>query len=191
MVLALLFVGCPAFLPFLAGIGIALPLNYAKQGERAQTARIKAQAGNVLPMILTIIGAGMFLGVLQDSGMIEQMAAAVAGLIPAALGQFMHVIMGILAVPMSLVFEADTMNYGILPVVAQIGSSYGISQTASALAIAIGHNMGIGLCMTNATVYFALGLYGLEYGETIKYSFWKTLAFGAVLVLFGAVIGVL
>lgn len=191
VVLALLFVGCPAFLPFLAGIGIALPLNYAKQGERAQTARIKAQAGNVLPMILTIIGAGMFLGVLQDSGMIEQMAAAVAGLIPAALGQFMHVIMGILAVPMSLVFEADTMNYGILPVVAQIGSSYGISQTASALAIAIGHNMGIGLCMTNATVYFALGLYGLEYGETIKYSFWKTLAFGAVLVLFGAVIGVL
>lgn len=190
-VLALLFAGCPAFLPFLAGIGIALPLNYAKQGERAQTARIKAQAGNVLPMILTIIGAGMFLGVLQDSGMIEQMAAAVAGLIPAALGQFMHVIMGVLAIPMSLVFEADTMNYGILPVVAQIGSTYGVSQTASALAVAIGHNMGIGLCITNATVYFALGLYGLEYGETVRYSFWKTLAFGAVLVLFGAVIGVL
>ena len=64
----------------------------------------------MLPMILTIIGAGMFLGVLQDSGRIEQRAAAVAGLIPAALGQFMHVIMGILAVPMSLVFEADTMR---------------------------------------------------------------------------------
>lgn len=189
LVIALLFLGCPAFLPFLLGIAVALPLNYGRQGERAQTARIKAQAGNVLPMILTIIGAGMFLGVLQSSGMIEQMAAAVAGLIPAALGRFMHIIMGILAIPMSLVFEADTMNYGILPVVAQIGSSYGISQTASALAIAIGHNMGIGLCMTNATVYFALGLYGLDYGETLKYSFWKTLAFGAVLVVFGALVG--
>lgn len=190
-VLALLFLGCPAFLPFLIGLAIVLPLNYGKQGDRAQEARIKAHAGQVVPMVLTIIGAGIFLGVLQDGGIIEQMAGLIVSLIPSQLGQFLHAIMGVLAIPMSLVFEADTMNYGILPVVAQIGTSYGVPQTASALAIAIGHNMGVGLCMTSATVYFALGLFGLEYGEALRYSFWKTIAFGAVLVVFGALIGVL
>lgn len=191
LVVVLLFLGCPAFLPFLIGIAIALPLNYGKDGDRAQEARIKAHAGNVVPMIITIIGAGIFLGVLQDGGIIEAMAAGIVSLIPAQLGQFLHVIMGILAIPMSLVFEADTMNYGILPVVAQIGSSYGISQTASTLAIAIGHNTGIGLCMTSASVYFALGLFELDYATALKYSFFKTLAFGALLVLFGTVVGVL
>lgn len=190
-VIALLFLGCPAFLPFLIGIAIALPLNYGKGGDRAQEARIKAHAGNVVPMILTIIGAGIFLGVLQDGGIIEAMAVWIVKLIPEQLGQFLHVIMGILAIPLSLVFEADTMNYGILPVVTQIGTNYGISQTTSALAIAIGHNMGVGFCMTSATVYFALGLMGLDYGSALKYSFLKTIVFGTILILFGAVIGVL
>ena len=190
-VIVLLFLGCPAFLPFLIGLGIALPLNYGREGDRAQEARVKAHAGKVVPMILTIIGAGIFLGVLTDAGIIDALATAIAGMIPSALGQFMHVIMGILAIPLSLVFEADTMNYGMLPVVAQVGEAYGISQVSSALSIAVGHNVGVGLCMTNASVYFALGLFGLDYGEALKYSFLKVLAFASVLILSGALLGVL
>ena len=45
--------------------------------------------------------------------------------------------------------------------------------------------------MTSASVYLGLGLFGLEYSETIKYSFLKSLLFGICLILFGAVIGVL
>jgi len=191
LIIVLLFMGCPAFLPFLIGIGIALPVNYGKDGAREQEKRIKAHAPNVVPMILTIIGAGMFLGVLQGGGIIEAMARVIVGLIPQSLGRFLHIIMGIVAIPLSLVFEADTMNYGILPVVAQIGSSYGVSEVSSALSIAIGHNMGIGLCMTNATVYFALGLFGLEYGDYLKYAFVKTLAFSVILTVFAAILGVI
>lgn len=191
LVIVLLFVGVPAFIPFLLGLAIALPLNYGKGGEAAQTTRIKAQAKNVLPMIITIIGAGMLLGVLNGSGMIDAMTGMIVSVIPASLGKFLHVIMDVLAIPLSLVFEADTMNFGILPVVTSMGQAYGVSPIKSALAIAVGHNMGIGMCMTSATVYFALGLFGIEYSEALKYGFWKTLAFGVVLVLFGAVVGVL
>lgn len=190
-VFIMLFLGIPAFIPFLMGIGIVLPLNYGKGGEKAQTARIKAHAKNVLPMIITIIGAGMLLGVLTDSGMVDAMATTIVSVIPQSLGRFIHVIMGILAVPLSLVFDADTMNYGILPVISAMGEAYGISPMQSALAIAVGHNMGIGLCMTSASVYFGLGLFGLQYEEAFKYSFLKNFAFGAILILFGALIGVL
>ena len=190
-VLALLFLGVPAFIPFLIGIGIALPVNYWKGGERAQTARIKAHAKNVLPMIITIIGAGMLLGVLNDSGIIEAMADVIVRGLPPALGSVLHVIMGILSMPLTIVFDADTLNYGILPVVIEVGNNFGVTATQSALAMAVGHNMAVGLCMTSATVYFGLGMYGLEYGEAFKYSFLKVLAFGTLLILFGWAVGVL
>lgn len=191
IVIALLFIGCPAFLPFMIGLAVALPMNYGKGGDRAMTARIKAHAGDVLPMILTIMGAGIFLGVLQDAGIIDGMASAIVSVIPEALGGVLHAIFGVLAIPMSLVLDADSMNLGILPFIVQAGQNYGVSAEASALAIAIGHNTGIGFCMTNASVYFALGLLGLEYSEALKYSFLKALAFGTAMVAFGLLIGVL
>jgi CitMHS family citrate-Mg2+:H+ or citrate-Ca2+:H+ symporter len=187
----MLFLGVPAFIPFLIGIGIALPVNYGKGGEKMQSARIKAHAKNVLPMIITIIGAGMLLGVLSDSGMVEAMANTIVKIIPESLGQYIHIIMGILAVPMSIVFDADTMNYGILPVITSIGESYGVTPIQSALSIAIGHNMGIGLCMTSASVYFGLGMFGLEYEEAFKYSFLKNFVFAVILILFGRLVGIL
>lgn len=191
VVIALLFLGCPAFLPFMIGLAIALPLNYGKNGDRAMTARIAAHAGDVVPMVLTIMGAGIFLGVLQDAGIIDSLAAAIVSIIPESLGAVFHAIFGILAIPMSLVLDADSMNLGILPFITQVGQNYGISPVSTALAVAIGHNAGIGFCMTSASVYFALGLLGLDYGEALKYSFLKALLFGTVLVLFGLVIGVL
>jgi len=191
IVIALLFIGCPAFLPFMIGLAIALPMNYGKDGERAMTARVKAHAGDVLPMILTIMGAGVFLGVLNGAGIIDAMASAIISVFPSSLGKVLHGIFGILAIPMSLVLDADSMNLGILPFIVQAGQSYGVSAEASALAIAVGHNVGIGFCMTNASVYFGLGLLGLEYSESLKYSFLKALAFGSALIVFGLLIGVL
>lgn len=191
VVIVLLFIGCPAFLPFMIGLAIALPMNYGKEGDRAMTARIKAHAGDVVPMILTIMGAGIFLGVLQDAGIIDGIAGAIVSVIPESLGGALHAIFGVLAIPLSLVLEADSMNLGILPFIVQAGQTYGVSAEASALAIAIGHNAGIGFCMTNASVYFALGLLGLEYRDALKYCFLKALAFGTAMVAFGLVVGVL
>ena len=191
VVIALLLLGCPAFLPFMIGLAIALPMNYGALGDRAMTKRIAAHAGDVVPMILTIMGAGIFLGVLQDGGIIDSIASAVVSIVPQALGSVLHVIFGILAIPMSLVLDADSMNLGILPFVSQAGEQYGISAIQTALAVAIGHNTGIGFRMTSASVYFGLGLIGLDYGEALKYSFLKALAFGACMVLFGTLIGVL
>ncbi len=191
MILVMLFIGIPAFIPFLIGIGVSLPVNYGKGGEKAQTARIKAHSKNVLPMIITIIGAGMLLGVITDTGMVDAMAKSIVGVFPQAMGPFIHIIMGILTIPLSLVFDPDTLNYGILPVISAMGQTYGISPTKAALAIAVGHNMGIGLCMTSASVYFGLGMFGLEYKEAFKYSFVKSFIFGAVLIIFGAIIGIL
>lgn len=190
-VLAMLFAGVPSIVPFFIGTALALPINYYPEGDKFQSKRIAAQAGKALPMIITIIGAGMLLGVMEGTGMIEQMAIVLAGLMPASFGKYLHIFFGIIGIPLSIVFEADSMNYGILPVVAQIGEMYGVSPIRSALAIAIAHNCGVGLCLTSGSLYFALGLMGIEYADMFKHNFWKYFCFGVVLILFAAVIGVI
>ena len=190
-VLGMLFAGVPSIVHFFVGTAIALPVNYYAEGDKFQAKRIAAQAGKALPMIVTIVGAGMLLGVMNGTGMIEQMATVLAGLMPASLGKYLHIFFGIIGIPLTIVFEADSMNYGILPVVAKVGELYGVSSVRSALAIAIAHNSGVGMCLTSGSVYFALGLMGLEYTEVFKHNFWKYICFGTVLILFAAVIGVI
>ncbi len=190
-VFVMLIFGVEAYIPFLIGVGIALPLNYWKGGERAQTARIKAHASNVLLIVVTILSAGMLLGVLQGTGMVEQMAETIVNrFMPPILGRCLHIVMGILSMPLTIVFDVDTLHYGILPVVMSVGNNFGVSEVQSALAMALGHNIGVGLCMTSATTYFGLGMFGLDYGDAFKYSFLKAFLFATILIAFGAVIGV-
>lgn len=190
-VLALLFLGVPSFLPFLMGTGLALLINYGKDGSKAQTARLKAHAPNILPLVFTIICAGIFLGIFSGSGMVEAMAEVIIGLIPTSLGRFVHIIMGILSIPLSLVFDADTKIFGFLPVLIEVAESCGIDPVKAGIAIAYGHNFGVNMCMTSASVYFGLGLYGLEYGEALRYNWLKMLGVGTLVILFGAVVGIL
>jgi CitMHS family citrate-Mg2+:H+ or citrate-Ca2+:H+ symporter len=188
-IIVLLFLGVPSFIPFIVGAGIALFINYGREGEREQTARIKAHAADILPMVFTILCAGIFLGVLSGTKMIDAMSEAIVSVIPVFFGRFLHIIMGILAIPISLVFEADTLNYGVLPVLTHVGAEYGIEPAEAALALTIGHNFGISLCMTSASVYFGLGLYGLQYGETFRYGFWRLFVIGVILIIFAALVG--
>ncbi len=190
-VLALLFLGVPSFLPFLIGTGLALLINYGKDGSKAQTARLKAHAPSILPLVFTIICAGIFLGIFSGSGMVEAMAEVIIGLIPTSFGRFVHIIMGILSIPLSLVFDADTKVYGFLPVLIEVAESCGIDPVKAGIAIAYGHNFGVNMCMTSASVYFGLGLYGIEYGEMLRYNWAKMFIAGTLVILFGAVVGIL
>ncbi|MBO4887306.1 MAG: citrate transporter [Firmicutes bacterium] len=189
IVIALLFFGCPAFLPFMIGVAIALPVNYGKNGDTAMTARIKAHAGNVVPMILTIMGAGIFLGVLNNAGIISAMASTIVSVFPKALGRFADVIFGIFSYPLAIIFDADSMVLGLVPFIAEVGEAYGVPQINTVLAMTVGYDMGVGLCVTGAAVYFGCGLMGIEYRDSLKYSFFKAMIFSVALVVFGVIIG--
>ncbi|QQO10159.1 SLC13 family permease [Breznakiella homolactica] len=190
-VLVLLFLGVPSYLPFVLGAGLALIVNYGKGGSKAQTARIKAQAANILPMIFTIIGAGIFMGILGGTGMVKAMAEVIISAIPNAFGRIIHIVMGIISIPLGIVFDTDTKIFGILPVLIEIGSHFGVDPVKAGLTMSLAHNYGVGLCMTSATVYFGMGLCGIEYGEGLKYGFIRLFAIGTIVILAGALVGIL
>ena len=186
IMLAALLAGIPSIIAFMVGCAIVIPLNYRTTKE--QGARIKAHAKNILPMAFTIIGAGALLGVLDGTGMVDALANGLLTIVPDTMKSFMHVIVGLLTTPMSVLLDADTMMYGILPIVVQAAGSAGVSPVSVASIFIIGHNFGITLCMTNAAVYFGLGLYGLEYKDAFKYSIGWMLGLGSIMILLSALI---
>ena len=114
VVVALVFVKVPAYYTFMLGCVLALFVNYP--GAKQQKKIINSHAAPALMMASTILAAGVFLGVLEESGIMDQMATVLASFIPTSMGRFLPLIIGVLSAPLGLVFCTDSFFYGLLPI---------------------------------------------------------------------------
>ncbi len=186
IIIVALFIGVPSYIAFLIGCAIVLPLNYKTVKE--QNARVKAHAGNLLVAVYTIIGAGALLGIMSGTGMFEALATGIASIIPESFNSFIHIIIGLFITPLGYLLSADAIMYGIMPVIIHVGTQVGISSLTIAGMFVAGHCIAASLCLTNPTVYFGLGLMGLDYKTSFKAVFKWSIALGTVLVLAAALI---
>ncbi|AUW56997.1 citrate transporter [Sphingobium sp. SCG-1] len=187
LVLTLMILGAaisgilPLPLLFMIGLSVALLLNYPSVSQ--QSARIKAHAENGLPIVLLILAAGSFTGVMQGTGMIDAMAKGAVTLVPPALGPWMGVATAFLAMPLTFVLSNDAFYFGVVPVIAETASHYQIEAVvigrASLLALPI-H----GLSPLIAAIYLIASLLGRDVGAMQRFGLkWAILL---SLVLIGA-----
>ncbi|MBB3665151.1 CitMHS family citrate-Mg2+:H+ or citrate-Ca2+:H+ symporter [Prauserella sediminis] len=152
---------------FLAGLVLALVVNYP--GLRAQTERIEAHAKGAMLMVITLLAAGVFLGILEATGMIEAMATASAEAIPAGAAPALPLIVGVLGVPLSLLFGPDAFYFGVLPVLTGVGEQFGITGTELAQAALLGQEtLGFPISPLTGSFYLLVGLAGVEIGKHIR-----------------------
>jgi citrate-Mg2+:H+ or citrate-Ca2+:H+ symporter, CitMHS family len=104
---------------FMVACCIALTLNYRKPAE--QSARINAHAKGALMMATILFAAGVFTGIMSESGMLKAMAVATGEFVPNGLASHIPFIVSLIAMPLSLIFDPDSYYFGIMPVVANIG----------------------------------------------------------------------
>ncbi len=155
-----------AYFCFMIGLSMALVVNYPNVKE--QGARIKAHAGDSISMAAILLSSGIFLGVLSGTKMIEAMAKVMISIIPAALGPYIHVILGIFAVPIGMLLGTDSYFFGLLPLAIGVGKEYGIDPVNLSKALLIGKNYGVLVTPHAATTYLAIGLAGIEIKELFK-----------------------
>lgn len=188
--LVALIMGISPALCFIVATVIALLLNYP--GLSAQTARIDAHAKAAMLMASTLLAAGVLLGTLEGSGMIEAMASSIAGLIPEGAGGVLPLAVGALGVPLSLLFGPDAYYFGVLPVLVSVGEGLGVDPLMLGHASLIGQEtVGFPISPLTGSFYLLVGLANVSIGRHIRHLFgWAwllSLGMLAVAVLTGVI----
>ncbi|MBI5974822.1 CitMHS family transporter [Staphylococcus canis] len=177
----------PPEFAFMMGTAIALLVNFKSVDE--QMNRLKAHAPNALMMAIVIIGAGMFLGILDETGMLEAISKSFIYVIPPVLGPYIHIIVGIFGVPLDLVTSTDAYYFAVLPIVKQIAAEFGVSQVSTAYSMVIGNIIGTFVSPFAPAVWLALGLAEANMGTYIKYAFFWIWGFAITLLIIAILIG--
>ena len=189
LTMTVLFAGLlPAGYVFMLATTLALILNYRK--PHLQMERINAHAGGAIMMATIILAAGTFLGILKNSGMLDAIAKNLVYLLPDALLPYLHIIIGILGVPLELVLSTDAYYFGLLPVVEQITSQVGVAPQSAGYAMLIGSIVGTFVTPLSPALWMGLGLARLSMGAHIRYSFFWIWGLSLLTLLGAMLIGV-
>jgi CitMHS family citrate-Mg2+:H+ or citrate-Ca2+:H+ symporter len=96
-----------------------------------QKKRIATHADSVLAVVGVIFAAGVFTGILTGTGMVESMSKQFVALIPASMGPYMAPITGALSMPLTFFMSNDAFYFGVLPILAEAATQYGIEPVKS------------------------------------------------------------
>ena len=179
----------PSYYVFMVGCALGILVNY--RGKKLQNSIIKSHAASGLTMASTIMCAGVFLGVLSKSGIMEKMAIMMASVIPVSMGKFLPVIIGILSVPLALLFDTDSYFYGLLPVLISVGNQFGVNPAHIAIAMVVCRNCATFISPVAPATYLGIGLAGVEIKDHIKYCFGWQWGVSLICLVAGLILGVI
>lgn len=170
---------------FMFGTVCALLVNY--RDVNAQRQRLDAHAQAALMMASVLLAAGAFTGILKETGMLTALAKAAVAHVPATLSPHLPAALGVLAMPLSLLFDPDSFYFGVLPVIAETAKHFGIPPVQVAQAALLGQmTTGFPVSPLTPSTFLLVGLTGVELGEHQKFTI--PFLFGASVLMTGAAI---
>jgi CitMHS family citrate-Mg2+:H+ or citrate-Ca2+:H+ symporter len=166
---------------FMAGTALALTINYPRLAD--QRDRLVSHAGNVLSVGVMVLAAGVFTGVMSETGMIKAMANSILAILPPQVGPWLAPITALISIPANFLLSADAWYFGVLPVIAETAAPYGVTAEQIGRASLMGGPVH-SLSPLVAAVYLKCALLDIELADLQRYA-WKY-ALGLCVVLIGA-----
>ena len=201
----------PSYFPFMIGVAAALFVNYGFSAKMHKKI-INLHAGPALMMCSTLMGAAVLMGILTSSmgvdgkvisaktmelppdalpSVVRCLANMVAGVLPAALGKNLPLVIGILSVPLALAFDTDSYFYGMLPVVIGIGQAFGVNSLPIAVAMVVCRNCATFISPMVPATLLGIGLADIDIKDHIKACFMYVWIFSILCMLFAVVLGIM
>jgi len=173
---------------FMIAYAIALVVNYPTMEE--QKGRLNAHAANALAVASVICAAGVLTGIMDGTKMIDAMGNSVVAAVPDSLGPHMAIVTGILSIPFTFFLSNDAFYFGVLPILSQAASTYGISAAEMGRASVIGQPVHL-LSPLVPSTYLLVGLAGVELGDHQRFTIKWSIITSLVLLAVGLLIGVI
>ena len=153
---------------FMIGVSLALVINY--RDPAAQRKLLEDKGKDAIGLTCIIFAAGVLMGIMGESGMSTAMANTLVKLIPNAISKYIAPIIGVLTVPLSILFDADSYYYGIMPILIETAEALGTSGIDIARASMIGQmTVGWPVSPMVGTFFLFTGLLDLDIGTWQKY----------------------
>ncbi|MHC5225482.1 CitMHS family transporter [Ignatzschineria sp. LJL83] len=155
---------------FMIGTIAALLINYPKIDQ--QKARIDAHAKSALMMATILFAAGIFTGIMKDSGMLTSMADYLANNVPHSFASHFPFVLSLISMPLSIVFDPDSFYFGVLPVLSSAGADLGVPAIQMGQAAILGQmTTGFPVSPLTPATFLLVGLAGIDLAEHQKFTF--------------------
>jgi len=187
--MALLILGTfPLQVLFMIASAIALMINYPDLNE--QKDRLAAHAANIVPVVALIFAAGIFVGILSGTKMVDAIAASVIAGLPNWLEPYLAVVTAVLSVPFTFFISNDAFYFGILPILAKAGAIHGFTAAEIGRASLVGQQVHL-LSPLVASTYLLVGLAKVEFGDHQRFTLLWALSAAVVMLACTLLLGVI
>jgi CitMHS family citrate-Mg2+:H+ or citrate-Ca2+:H+ symporter len=120
--------------------------------------------------------------------MVKAMAEWLVSVVPDALGPFMAVIAGLLSIPLTFIMTNDAFYFGILPVLTETASKYGIDPVEMARASITGQPVHLQSPLVPA-ILLLVTLAGVSLADHHKKVLWRAVVVSLAMLAVGIVLG--
>ena len=180
----------PAPVLFLVASMIALLVNYPRLADQQKI--LRGHGTNIFMVSSMIFAAGIFSGILGGTKMIDAMANGLVALIPQQYANWLPVLTAITSMPASLFFTPDAYYFGVVPILSQSATQFGLDPLEIGRAALLGQmTVGFPLSPLTASTFLLIGLTGVDLGEhqrfTFKWAFGTTIVMTIVALLTGSI----
>ncbi|MFD2522575.1 CitMHS family transporter [Emticicia soli] len=160
----------PAPALFVVASMIALLVNYFKLADQQKV--LKSHGTNIFMVSSMIFAAGIFSGILTGSKMIEAMATTLVSLIPEHHAGWLPTLTALTSMPASMLFTPDAYYFGVVPILSQTATEFGIDPLEIGRAALLGQmTVGFPLSPLTASTFLLIGLCEVDLGEHQKFVF--------------------
>lgn len=178
----------PSAVIFELAVALALIINYPKL--KTQRDLIERHAGNAIQVVVMVLAAGVFMGILTESGMANAIALNLASIVPKSFGSHWALVTAIISIPGTFFLSNDAFYFGVLPVLAQTGATYGFTPLQIGIASTMGQAFHL-LSPLVAFIYLLLQITEVDMGEWQRYVAKWSIGTFILFVLAAAVTGVM